>query len=224
MSKSRVIASAVLGVLFFDSFLFVGAGTLAYWQGWLYVVLSLVGVTLNQVMQPPGSTMHQERVRGVGAGEAWDKRLLGAVFVVSIAMYLIAGLDSGRFGWSGPVPLAVTVAGVALMLSGQLLFALAMRENRFFSSTVRLQPELGQSVCETGPYRYVRHPGYSGMAVGLLTFPLVTGSWWAFIPALIALGLLIARTLLEDRMLVAGLPGYSDYAERTRYRLVPMIF
>lgn len=224
MNRSRAVVSAYVGVLFFDVFVFLGAGTLAYRQGWLYVVLSLVGVTLNQVLLPKGSDVAAERARTAGAGESWDKRLLGAYFAFSIVLFVTAGLDSGRFGWTGPLPVAVPIAGVVLMVAGQVLFALSMRANAFFSGTVRLQPERGQHVVDTGPYRFVRHPGYLGMAASLLAFPLVMESAWALLPAFAGLVLLLVRTLLEDRMLQAGLPGYVEYAKRTRYRLVPGIF
>ena len=139
-------------------------------------------------------------------------------------MFVVAGLDSGRLGWSGPVPRAVTRAGLALMFAGQVVFALSKRENAFFSSTVRIQPERGHRVCDTGPYRVVRHPGYVGMLLSQLAFPLVMASWWAFAPAAVGAALLVARTALEDRFLQAELPGYAEYAARTRWRLVPGVF
>jgi protein-S-isoprenylcysteine O-methyltransferase Ste14 len=218
-----VIASYA-GVLFFAAFIFLGAWTLAYPQGLVYVAVALVGVTLNHLLQPAGSDISVERARGVRAGEAWDKRILAASFAVTILMFLVAGLDSGHFGWSGKVPVAVNIAGVLLTLSGQVLFALAKRENEFFTSTARLQPERGQRVRDTGPYRTVRHPGYLGMLLTLIAFPLLMGSYWAFLPAAVAVVLLIARTVLEDRMLLQGLDGYADYAGKTKWRLVPGVF
>jgi protein-S-isoprenylcysteine O-methyltransferase Ste14 len=224
VSRYRAILASYLGVLFFAAFVFLGAWNLAYWQGLLYVVLALTGVTLNHLLMRKGSDITVERARHAGSGESWDKRILGVYFVVTIAAFVTAGLDSGRFGWSGQVPLGVTVAGVILMLLGQVVFALAMRENEFFSSTVRLQPERGHHVCDTGLYRFVRHPGYLGMLISLLAFPLVMGSYWAFIPVFFGVVLLTARTLLEDRLLLRGLPGYADYAAKTRWRLVPLVF
>jgi protein-S-isoprenylcysteine O-methyltransferase Ste14 len=123
-------------------------------------------------------------------------------------------MDSGRYGWSGAVPLGVTVAGALLMLAGQLLFALARRENGFFSSTVRLQAEFGHVVCRSGPYRYVRHPGYLGLLASQLGFPLLMNSWSALVPAAVGVALLLARELA----------GYADYATQTRWRLLPGLF
>jgi protein-S-isoprenylcysteine O-methyltransferase Ste14 len=224
VTRAKAIVAAYLGVLFFAAFVFLGAWKLAYWQGLLYVGLALTGVTLNQVLARRDSDIAVERIRGAGAGEAWDKRILGAYFLASVVAFVTAGLDSGRFGWSGRVPLGVTVAGVVLMLLGQVVFALAMRENQFFSSTVRLQPERGHRVCDTGVYRFVRHPGYLGMLLSLLAFPMVMGSYWAFVPVGFGEGLLVARTVLEDRLLLRALPGYADYAARTKWQLVPLVF
>lgn len=224
MNKARAIIASYIGVLAYASLVFLAAGKLAYWQGILYLVLALVGTTVSHMLTPSGSELTTRRAREANAGETWDRRLLGAYFLVTIVMFVVAGLDSGRFGWSGTVPLGVTVVGAVLMASGQVIFALAKRENEFFSSTVRIQSERGHHVCDTGPYRFVRHPGYLGMLMSLLAFPLVMNSYWAFVPALLAATLLVVRTVLEDRFLKAELSGYSEYAARTKWRLVPGVF
>ena len=224
MSKSRVILTSYVGVLAYSAFIFLGAWRILYWQGLLYVCVALAGLTLNHLLVRKESDITVERASRVGAGESWDKRILGAFFLVNVLAFVTAGLDSGRFGWSGEVPLPVTWGGVALMVAGQLLFALAKRENDFFSSTAAIQTERGHRVCETGPYRFVRHPGYLGMLMSLLAFPLVMQSYWAFIPASVGALLLIVRTLLEDRFLMERLAGYGQYATRTRWRLFPGVF
>lgn len=224
MDKAKAIIASYIGVLVIASLVFLGAWKLRYWQGILYVVLALAGATLSHVLVPAGAQLTARRAREANAGEAWDRKLLGAMFLVNVVTFVIAGMDSGRFGWSGSVPLAVTVAGVAVMLAGQTLFAVAKRENEFFSSTVRIQSERGHRVCDTGLYRVVRHPGYLGMLLSQLAFPLVMSSYWALVPTLLAAALLVTRTVLEDRFLMRELQGYSDYAARTRWRLVPGIF
>ena len=165
MGKTRAIIASYVGVLLYAGLVFLGAWKIAYWQGLLYVVLALVGTTLSHILVPAGSTITADRAREAKAGQDWDRRLLGAFFLVNVVTFLTAGLDSGRFGWTGDVPVGVTVAGAALMLSGQVLFAVAKRENAFFSSTVRIQTERGHQVCDTGLYRFVRHPGYLGMLI-----------------------------------------------------------
>jgi protein-S-isoprenylcysteine O-methyltransferase Ste14 len=187
-------------------------------------VLALVGVTLSHILVPAGSTITVDRAREAPSGRDWDKRLLGAYFLVNIVTFVIAGMDSGRFRWTGDVPAGVTVAGAVLMLLGQVLFALAKRENAFFSSTVRIQAERGHQICDTGLYRFVRHPGYLGMLTSLLAFPLVMNSYWAFVPASIGATVLVVRTVLEDRFLAEELAGYTDYTHRTRRKLLPGLF
>jgi protein-S-isoprenylcysteine O-methyltransferase Ste14 len=208
-------------VLVYASLIFLGAGRIAYRQGLLYVALALVGTTLNHLLVPAGSTLTADRASEAQAGQDWDKRLLGAFFLINVVTFVIAGLDSGRFGWTGQLPVAVSIVGAALMLSGQVLFAMAKRENAFFSSTVRIQSERGHRVCDSGLYRIVRHPGYLGMLLSLLAFPLVMNSYWALLPVAVGVAVLIVRTMLEDRFLVEQLPGYKDYTSRTRWKLLP---
>jgi len=224
MTRSRAIISSYIGVFVFAVPIFLGAWRLNYWQGLLYVGLALFGTTLNHLLVREGSDITAERAARAHEGESWDKRLLGQLFLMNALMFLVAGLDSGRFGWSGPLPDGVAIGGAALMLSGQLIFALAKRENAFFSSTVRIQGERNHQVCDTGLYARVRHPGYLGMLLSMFAFPLILESFWAFIPAVAAGAILVMRTRLEDRFLRAELPGYSAYATRTRWRLLPGVF
>ncbi|NTU82465.1 MAG: isoprenylcysteine carboxylmethyltransferase family protein [Chloroflexales bacterium] len=188
------------------------------------MAIALIGATLSNALVPRGSDITVERASHAAAGQTWDKRILGAYFLVSVVTFVIAGLDSGRFGWSGPVPLGVTIAGVVLMLLGQIIFAVAKRQNAFFSSTVRIQTERGHRICDTGLYRYVRHPGYLGMLISLLAFPLLINSYWAFVPTVVGAVLLLIRTVIEDRVLTEELPGYREYVARTRWRLIPAVF
>ena len=224
MAKARAIIASYVGVLVYASLVFIGAWKLVYGQGLLYVVLALIGTTLSHVLVPPGSEITANRAREAQAGQTRDRRLLGALFIVNVVTFVTAGLDSGRFGWSGRVPLVVTVFGAVLMLAGQAIFALAKRQNEFFSSTVRIQTERGHRVSDKGLYASVRHPGYLGMLMSSLAFPLVMDSYWALIPALLGAAVLVVRTALEDRFLTGELPGYAEYAARTRWRLVPGVF
>lgn len=224
MTRAKAIIGSYVGVLVLAAPVFLGAWKLVYWQGLLYVGVALAGTTLNHLLVREGSDLTVDRASRAQEGQDWDKRVLGAYFLASVVTFAVAGLDSGRFGWSGQVPIWVAIAGVVLMLVGQVLFALAKRENAFFSSTVRIQDERGHKVCDTGLYRFVRHPGYLGMLLSLLAFPLVMQSFWAFIPASVGVLLLVVRTRLEDRFLEERLPGYVEYAARTRWRLIPGVF
>lgn len=222
MSRTRALVASYIGVLVYAGLVFVGAWKLWYWQGALYVALAILGTTVSHLLMPKNSDLTARRVREANSGQTWDKRLLGILFIVNAAMFLVAGMDSGRFLWSAPVPLSATVLGAALMIVGQVVFALAKRENAFFSSTVQMQA--GHQVCETGLYQWVRHPGYLGMLLSVVAFPLVMGSYWAFAPAAVGAAILVVRTMLEDRFLLDALPGYSDYAAKIQFKLIPGVF
>ena len=168
--------------------------------------------------------MTVDRAARAKDGEAWDRKLLGVMALSNVITFVVAGLDAGRYHWSPPASTALVIAGTVTIGLGQLFFALSKRENDFFSSTVRLQPERGHRVCDTGPYRVVRHPGYLGMLLAVLGFPLLFGSYWAFIPTAFTVVVLAARTSKEDQFLVERLAGYRDYAARCRWRLVPFMW
>jgi protein-S-isoprenylcysteine O-methyltransferase Ste14 len=137
---------------------------------------------------------------------------------------VIAGLDSGRFQWSPHFHWSIYVLGIILTIFGQVIFLTARKENKYFSSVVRIQTDRGHIVCDTGIYKLVRHPGYLGMSISLSALPLLTGSVWSTIPIIIAIILLFTRTYLEDETLKKELSGYSDYVQKTRQRLIPKIW
>jgi protein-S-isoprenylcysteine O-methyltransferase Ste14 len=136
---------------------------------------------------------------------------------------IVAGLDA-RYGWTESLPLALHVLGILAFVVGFALFVWAMTANAHFATVARLRPEGEHAVCSSGPYRFVRHPGYSGAILQSLGTPLLLGSLWALIPGVLAALLLVLRTVLEDRMLRAELTGYAGYARRVRYRLLPAVW
>lgn len=140
------------------------------------------------------------------------------------AFLIVACLDAGRFGWTGGLPWWLYALSIALFIVGQAIFLWAKVTNRYFSSVVRIQTDRGQTVCEDGPYRHVRHPGYAGSLIWTIVSPLMLGSVWALIPSVIAAALLVIRTRLEDDTLKKELPGYVEYASRVKYRLVPGVW
>lgn len=134
---------------------------------------------------------------------------------------MIAGLDTGRFHWSHHFPASLQFFGL-LLAAGGFWFALwAMLENSFFSSAVRLQSDRGQAVVTSGPYRFIRHPGYAGTSLFMVGSGLSLGSWWALLPITLILALILRRTILEDAMLMRGLAGYGDYGKAVAFRLIP---
>jgi protein-S-isoprenylcysteine O-methyltransferase Ste14 len=164
-----------------------------------------------------------ERTRTGEGTKDWDRVLTALYGLMGIATLVVAGLDA-RFGWSGGVPLAVQLAALTLFALGDLFAFWAMWSNVFFATTVRIQDERGHAVATDGPYRYVRHPGYSGWLVCNIVPPLILDSLWAFIPAALTVFIILVRTAAEDRTLREELPGYKEYARQVRYRLVPGVW
>lgn len=213
-------------VLLVPILLFATAGTLWWPMGWVYVALSTAGTGAAHflVARTSPDTL-RERARGFNAEgvQSWDRRLLPLVLWSSVLILVVAGLDH-RFGWSHAGSTRSQLAALVPAAAGYALTSWAMVTNRFFSGTVRIQTDRGHTVVSGGPYRLVRHPGYAGSVLATIFVPLILGSWWAFVPAGIAVGTLVARTALEDRMLLTGLEGYAAFAGRTRYRLVPGVW
>jgi protein-S-isoprenylcysteine O-methyltransferase Ste14 len=152
-----------------------------------------------------------------GATLRWVRPIIFATVVFAL-------LDSGRWHVSAPMPAGWRIVGLIAFFTGLAMFVYPMSVNRFFSSVVRIQAERGHHVIDSGPYARVRHPGYVGMLLFGATMPLALGSWWAFLPAIAIVGFGFRRVWVEDRFLVANLPGYREYTARVRYRLLPGIW
>jgi protein-S-isoprenylcysteine O-methyltransferase Ste14 len=145
---------------------------------------------------------------------------MGVVGISILAQYVVAGLDV-RNGWSAGIGLPVQIGMLGVILLGHGLVVWATASNAYFSQIVRVQTERGHRVASGGPYRIVRHPSYIGVILVYIATALALGSWWALIPGGVCAVLMVVRTALEDRTLLAELPGYTEYAEQTRYRLIP---
>jgi protein-S-isoprenylcysteine O-methyltransferase Ste14 len=207
--------------------LLIGGGDLGWWQAWAYALLILaagIGGRIWAEQRHPGLTAERQNIEHIQNAKAWDK-VLAPLMAVSISypMVIVAGLDH-RFNWSPELSLWLNVIGFILIAFGYAYAAWAMVENRFFSSVVRIQKERGHVVCDTGPYRFVRHPGYAGNILPLFGIILALGSVWTLIPAVVAIIITVLRTVLEDQTLQEELPGYRDYTQRVRYRLIPWIY
>jgi protein-S-isoprenylcysteine O-methyltransferase Ste14 len=156
--------------------------------------------------------------------KSWDKMILGLSAATLIIIYIAAGLDSGRFKWSPGFYWGINAIGAVLIILGEVIFLMAQKQNKFFSSLVRIQSDRGHAVCDTGIYKIVRHPAYFGNLIAAVGIPLILGSLWAFIPSFVSIILIIIRTSLEDKTLINELDGYRDYSLKTRYRLLPFIW
>lgn len=207
--------------------LFICGGDLGWWQAWLYTILILAAGIAGRIWaekRHPGLMSERQSMETMQNAKAWDK-VLAPLMALSIGfpMVIVAGLDH-RYSWSSGFPLWLIVTGFILILLGYAFASWALAENRFFSTVVRIQTERGHVVCDTGPYRVVRHPGYAGNLIALFGIVLALGSLWALIPAAVASIIAIIRTTLEDKTLQEELPGYRDYAQHVRYRLIPWIY
>jgi protein-S-isoprenylcysteine O-methyltransferase Ste14 len=223
MNQTKAVVSSYIGVIVLAGIIFVAGGRLLYWQALLYLALAILGTTLTHVLSPKERNLSAYRAKSVKTGEAWDRRMVGVLFLLSVVTFIIAGLDSGRFGWSGPLPPATTIIGAIVLFIGQLIFALARRENAFFAGTVQIEEDRLHTVCRTGPYSIIRHPGYLGMAISTIGFPLLIGSYWAFVPTALSVITLLLRMQKEDRFLKDRLMGYREYADTVKYKLIPFL-
>ena len=223
----RMVVRFLIYVVLLPFVLFIAAGRLDWTVAWVYIGIHIVFTLSSRliVLRTSPETL-VERGRAMQAGDvaAGDRLMVVIVGLFGpLVIWTIAGLDD-RFGWSPD--LSFLTQGIALLgvVLGYVLGAWAMVTNAFFSSVVRIQDDRDQSVITGGPYRIVRHPAYAGGVISSIAMPLMLGSFWALIPAGIALIFLVIRTKNEDKMLMEELPGYSDFAQQTRYRLVPGIW
>jgi len=200
---------------------------IAWWQGWFYSVLfSVIGIGSRVLAEKKSPGLMAERVK-FGKNQnvkAWDKVLAPLMaFSLSFPLFIVASLDH-HFGWTPEFSLWLNIVGFILIIFGYSFASWAIIENRFFSSVTRIQKDRGHAVCDTGPYKIVRHPGYAGNILALPGIVLALGSIWTIIPVIAAVIISVVRTLLEDKTLQEELPGYRDYALSVRYRLIPGVF
>lgn len=200
---------------------------LGWWQGWLYSVLLVVigiGSRILAERKHPGIMAERGKLGKDQNVKPWDKILAPLMAVgITFPLFIVAGLDH-RFGWSPEFPLWLNLLGFVLIIIGYAFATWALVENRFFSVMMRIQMERGHVVCDSGPYRFVRHPGYAGNILALPGIALALSSIWTLIPAIVAFAITMLRTRLEDRALQAELPGYKEYVGRVRNRLIPGIY
>ncbi len=224
--SKKAIATFFIAVLFIFIPLIV-SGDIRWIEAWALAALEVAVSVISRILAArKNPDILQERASFTDAEgiKSWDKKIVPFIaFYIPAVIYIIFGLDH-RFGWSMPVSGIIKGIGFIAFIAGFLLSTWAMVENRFFSSVVRIQKERGQVVCDTGPYRWVRHPGYLGGLISWMGIPLFMGSLWGYIPVIIEMIFYFIRTRLEDQTLQAELPGYQEFAQRTRYRLLPGIW
>jgi protein-S-isoprenylcysteine O-methyltransferase Ste14 len=202
----------------------ITSGSWGGWQGWVYIGLDVALGIMAALWVPLTEEMEQERTsirRGV---KAWDKWIVIPLSLwYPFGLLVLAGLDV-RFDWSGVIPTSAVILAILLASAGRIFSTWAAASNPFYGRFVRIQSDRGHRVAEGGPYAIIRHPGYSGLLVFLLCSGIILGSWWTFSVNILMAGVLVLRTHLEDNTLLEELEGYSKYAARVKYRLIPWIW
>jgi protein-S-isoprenylcysteine O-methyltransferase Ste14 len=222
----RVLLQVLVFVVLVPFLPLLISGHWGWWEAWVY---ALVGVLTFAISRFLAARRHPdllaERARFLDHEDAkpWDRLLAPLVGLGGGLVPLVAGLDA-LFGWSPAFNLPTKVLALALILGGYALASYALIENRFFSGMVRIQTDRDHRVVSTGPYRWMRHPGYAGSLLAYLATPLFLDSRWAFLPAVLITVVLVIRTNLEDQTLQDELGGYREYAGRVRYRLLPGVW
>jgi len=203
--------------------LFIPAGTLNYWQAWVFVaVFGLCAQALGIYFLMHDQKLVERRMNiGPVAEQRPAQRLISVLFILGFIGFVVLPAFDHRFGWS-PVGPAVSVIASAMIVLSFLLFFVVMKSNTYAASTI--QVEEGQPVVSTGPYAYVRHPMYSGALLLLAAMPLALGSWWSVVLIVAFFPVLVWRILDEEIFLRENLPGYAEYMQRVRYRLVPRVW
>jgi len=197
-----------------------------WWEAWVYAIISILGIAISRVLavkRHPDLLAERARYLQHEDAKPWDKLLSPLVGFGGGLIPLVAGLDA-LFDGSPPFSLPVKILALFIILAGYALGSYALIENRFFSGVVRIQTDRDHQVVSSGPYRWMRHPGYAGALLTYLATPIFLDSRWAFLPAIFITIVLIIRTSLEDKTLQGELEGYRDYAMQVRYRLLPGVW
>lgn len=218
------IRDVSLGMIGFATVLLLSAGKWDWLWGWVYIGLLTSAMAAHVILLVPlNPALLADRAGGMRqpGAKRWDIWLASIASLAWMAIMIIAGLDE-RWGWTGTISIGWHITGVLLFVIWWIFFLWAMASNPFFSESVRIHEN--HQVAQQGPYLLIRHPGYFGNLIGCIGHPLLFGSWWAFIPAILAIIAFVIRTALEDKTLQEELNGYSDYAEQVRYRLIPGIW
>jgi protein-S-isoprenylcysteine O-methyltransferase Ste14 len=225
-SPGRLLSRLLLLLVILLGILLPAAGRLDWAQGWAFSLafcafLLSYGIWVRR--NDPGQLAERSTSGRKESVKPWDRMILSIYTVLLLALLVLAGLDAGRFRWA-PAPTGLQVAGwIAMVLAGGLVFW-TVSVNTFLSRHVRIQDDRGQQTVTRGPYRWIRHPMYLGVIVLMPGIPLALGSIWGLIPGGLIGVLFVVRTALEDRTLQAELPGYREYAQKVRYRLIPGVW
>jgi len=197
-----------------------------WWEAWAYAGISILGFAISRMLaarRHPDILAERARFLQHEDAKPFDKILAPLVGLGGGLIPITAGLDE-LFNWSGGFSLQLKIISLILILTGYVIGSYALIENRYFSGMVRIQTDRDHHVITGGPYRWVRHPGYSSSLLTYIAIPFFLDSWWIFVPVAFLIICLAIRTYLEDKTLQNELPGYADYIKKVRYRLVPGVW
>jgi protein-S-isoprenylcysteine O-methyltransferase Ste14 len=224
---ARQVLRFIIILLLMPATLFVAAGRLNWAMGWVYSGATIGSVVVSRAIAlrtTPDLLRERARFDEAEDVKSWDRLIVLLVAIlIPLAIMIVAGVDD-RLGWSPRLPLWLEIIALVLVVLGSAGGVWAMAVNRFFSAVVRIQKSRGHTVVTGGPYRFVRHPAYASNILTWLATPLMLGSLWAFIPVGFLIAVLVVRTAFEDRTLRGELAGYEEYAQQTRYRLLPGVW
>lgn len=207
-------------IIVIPAFFFLTAWTFDYWQAWIYlgiIFIPMIFIVIYLIRNDPALMERRFRMREK-TKEQWTIVRISWIFFA--AAFILPGFDV-RFGWS-QVPVTMVIAADLLVFLGYMIFFRVLRENSYLSRIVEVMPE--QKVISSGPYAFVRHPMYLGTILMYVFSPLALGSFWALIPAVMIIPVLVARSVNEEKLLVKDLPGYEEYMQKVKYRLFPGIW
>jgi protein-S-isoprenylcysteine O-methyltransferase Ste14 len=218
-----LIRSSVRGVIGMLALIFVPAWTLRYWQGWVFVAVFIIcsGIYTVYLARHDPALLRRRTEAGVSHEKEFTQKVVVALLMTTCLLLVVASPLDVRFGWSS-MPWPVSIIGDALVVFSFYIFYLVSKVNTYAAGNVRT--EEGQQVISSGVYRFVRHPMYFAALFLLAGTPIALGSWWALLLFPVFIPLLVARILSEENVLVRGLPGYVDYRQKVRYRLIPGIW
>jgi protein-S-isoprenylcysteine O-methyltransferase Ste14 len=218
--KSKLALQFLIGMVVICTLLFVPAGSLKFWQGWIYLLIWFVpGLLTFGYFYKHDPKLIQRRMQF--KEKVREQRCIMAfVYMIWLIAFVLPGLDH-RFGWSYQ-PSWITIFSQAVVLGGFVMTLWALKVNRFAARTIQVEPN--QEVISSGPYSIVRHPMYLGGTVMLLFTPLALGSYFALPAFALLIPVILLRLLNEEKVLRQELPGYAEYCLRTRFRLVPLLW
>jgi protein-S-isoprenylcysteine O-methyltransferase Ste14 len=219
----NVVLVFLLSIIMLALFLFIPAGSIDYWQAWVYSIVMLVSSAVVTFYVWKNDPALLERRTEIGVVEEKEKtqRIIQGFAYIGFILILVIPASDHRFSWSN-VPYFIVILGDILVIAGLYLYFLVLKENTFASTTIEITTD--QKVITTGPYSLVRHPMYLGALIMLFGTPLALGSWWGLIVLVLYVFALVTRIRDEEKFLSKNLQGYDEYRQKVRYRLIPLLW